>query len=68
MKHNKQKKDNAARWLVACKLPRSKIEPMKCRGFSRNEIFGFPTKAAALGFIKDVTEHNVECALAKTIK
>jgi hypothetical protein len=64
MKHKKQKKDNSARWLVACRLPREKVVHMRLRGFSKNEIFGFPTKRDAFDFIKDVSEHNVECMIA----
>jgi hypothetical protein len=49
-------------------LPREKVAHMKLRGFSKNEIFGFPTKRDAFDFIKDISEHNVEWMLSDARK
>jgi len=57
MKYNKQKKDNAARWLVAVRHP-----------LPKPEIFAFSKKKEAIDFIKDISEHNAEWALAKATK
>ena len=53
MKHKKQTEN--PRWLVAVRgeNPRKK-----------NQLFGFPTKRDALGFIKDISKDNVEWAIA----
>jgi len=59
------KKNQQTKWLVAVKLPRAKVAWMKLQGYNRNEIFGFPTKRDAKGFISDVSEQGVECLLAK---
>lgn len=61
----KQKKNNV-RWLVACRLPKEKVHNMRAMGFKRNEIFGFPTKRAAFGFIKEIKGFGVECAFARS--
>lgn len=62
------KQKNDGRWLVACRLPKERVSHMKARGFSKNEIFGFPTKKDALAFISDISRHNVEWMLGDNRK
>ena len=54
MKHKKQTNENP-RWLVAVRGE----NPHK-----KNQLFGFPTKRDALGFIKDISKDDVQWAIA----
>ena len=58
IKQKMQKKITASGWLVAVRHPRPPS------GFTKNEIFCFSYKRAAIGFIREVTSLGGECALA----
>jgi hypothetical protein len=52
MKHNKNKQISGE-WLVKVRLP--KLGKVK----ARTDIFGFPSKRMAFGFMQDITRGNV---------